>query len=107
MHIALTSSDIRLKDDIKDTTIKDALSVINNIKLRSFKWKNTGKEQKIGFIADELEELDPKLANGGGYDEDGTMCVKSVDTFYLLGYLTKAVQELSDRIDELLDDDGR
>ncbi len=91
------SSDIRLKKNISDCNLT-ALPLINAIKLHEFDWKNTESHQKIGFIADELEELDPHLTIGGGYDENGYMDVKSVDSFYLLGYLTKAVQEMSTEI---------
>jgi hypothetical protein len=57
--------------------------------------------QECGFVADELEKLDPNLSIGGGYDEDGSMNEKSVNDFYLLGYLTKAVQELSAKVKDL------
>ena len=53
------------------------------------------------MVADELEELDPELVTGGGYDEDGVMNVKSVNDFYLEGYLVKAVQELTEENEEL------
>ena len=97
--ISVPSSDIRLKDNIMDTEIR-ALPIIDRIKMRQFDWIETGKHQSIGFIADELEKIDPKLAVGGGYTEDGLMDIKSVDTFYLLGYITKALQELHDIVRE-------
>ena len=96
---AFTSSDVRLKKNIEDTTI-EALPIINNIKIRKFDWKD-GRHQRIGFVADELEDIDPMLAVGGGYDDDGIMNVKSVNTFYMLGYLVKAVQELSAEVDRM------
>ena len=96
-----SASDIRWKENVEDTTIT-ALPLINSIRMRQFDWKQDKRHQAIGFIADELEELDEKLSVGGGYDENGTMNVKSVDTFYLLGYLVKAVQELSAWNDDLL-----
>lgn len=91
--ITVSSSDIRLKESVEPSTV-DALSLINKIKIRQFNWKDSGEHQNIGFIADELEELDKELAVGGGYTEDGFMDVKSVNDFYLLGYLTKGIQEL-------------
>lgn len=93
-------ADIRLTTNITDCSV-DALELIKQIKLHQFDWKNTNEHQPIGFIADELEQLDPKLAMGGGWKDDKTMSVKSVDTFYLLGYLVKAVQELSAEVEEL------
>ena len=99
-YIATSSSDIRLKDNIMPTNIT-ALPLIKNIKLKQFDWKLDSRHQSIGFIADELEKLDPHLVMGGGYDKDGTMNVKCIDDFYLLGYLTKAIQELSAEVESL------
>lgn len=99
-NFAPSSSDIRLKENIKDCDIS-ALPFIEAIPMRQFDWKSDGFHQECGFIADELEEMDENLAVGGGYNEDGTMNEKSVNDFYLLGYLTKAVQELSAKVKEL------
>ena len=96
-----SASDIRLKKNVEDCEVEDALSVINRIKLHSFDWLHTDEHQRIGFIADELEEIDPKLSVGGGTERDGTIHYKSVDTFYMMGYLVKAVQELSTEVERL------
>lgn len=90
-----TTSDIRLKENIQDTSIR-ALDVISRIQMRQFDWKRDGKHQDIGFVADELELVDPRLALGGGYEADGSMVPKAVNDFYLLGYTVKGIQELSD-----------
>lgn len=87
-------SDIRLKTNISNSNRK-ALDVINSIKIRQFDWIRSGEHQDIGFIADELETLDKHFAFGGGYEEDGSMNIKSVDSLYLQGYEVKAIQELS------------
>ena len=100
--IAFSTSDKRLKENVKDTEV-DALPIVKKMRVVSFDWKD-GREdrhQKIGMVADELEELDSKLAVGGGYAEDGSMNIKSVDTYYLVGYLVKAVQELSAEVEQL------
>ena len=91
--INTTSSDVRLKTNIV-TTEERGLPILRQIKMRSFDWTDTGKHQRIGFVADELEELDPSFSIGGGYDEDGCMIIKSVDSFYLSGYIVKGIQEL-------------
>lgn len=91
-------SDIRLKDNVKDSEI-NALEVVNKMKVRQFDWKKGG-HQNIGFVADELEEIDPNLALGGGYDENGEMDVKQINTSYLLNYAIKAIQELSATVKE-------
>ena len=104
--LALSSSDIRLKENVKDTNVNNALDIVNSIKFRQFDWKDSGKHQDIGFVVDELEEIDPhlKLDGTGGYVRDDltdeekqnveNMNVKCVDTFYLMGYYGKAIQEL-------------
>ena len=91
-------SDIRLKDNVKDSEI-NALEAVNRMKVRQFDWKKGG-HQNIGFVADELEEIDPNLALGGGYDENGEMDVKQINTSYLLNYAVKAIQELSATVKE-------
>jgi len=96
----VSSSDIRLKEHIEDTKVT-ALDTLNAIRLREFDWKSDHDHWQIGMIADEVEKIDPKLATGGGYNEDGSMNIKSIDTFYLTGYLVKAIQELSAQIKAL------
>ncbi len=91
-------SDIRLKDNVVDSEV-NALETVNQMQVRQFDWKKGG-HQNIGFVADELEEIDPNLALGGGYDENGEMDVKQINTSYLLNYAIKAIQELSATIKE-------
>lgn len=94
-------SDIRLKENI-EASETDALETVNQMKVRQFDWKERmgGWHQNIGFVADELEEIDPNLALGGGYDENGEMDVKQINSPYLLNYAIKAIQELSAKVDE-------
>lgn len=94
-------SDIRLKENIKNSET-DALETVNRMKVRQFDWKERmgGWHQNIGFVADELEEIDPNLALGGGYDENGEMDIKQINSPYLLNYAIKAIQELSAKVDE-------
>lgn len=94
-------SDIRLKENIENSET-DALETVNQMKVRQFDWKERmgGWHQNIGFVADELEEIDPNLALGGGYDENGEMDIKQINSPYLLNYAIKAIQELSAKVDE-------
>ena len=94
-------SDIRLKENVKNSET-DALETVNRMKVRQFDWKKErgGWHQNIGFVADELEEIDPNLALGGGYDENGEMDIKQINSPYLLNYAIKAIQELSAKVDE-------
>lgn len=97
----LAVSDIRLKENIENSET-DALETVNRMKVRQFDWKERmgGWHQDIGFVADELEEIDPNLALGGGYDENGEMDIKQINSQYLLNYAIKAIQELSAKVDE-------
>lgn len=88
-----SSSDIRLKRDVKDSSV-NALSKIMQMQIREFNWKQTGIHQELGCVADELELIDPLLTVGGGYDDDGTMNIKSIDTLLLSEYAIKGIQEL-------------
>lgn len=94
-------SDIRLKENIENSET-DALETVNRMKVRQFDWKERmgGWHQNIGFVADELEKIDPNLALGGGYDENGEMDIKQINSPYLLNYAIKAIQELNAKVDE-------
>lgn len=94
-------SDIRLKENI-EASETNALETVNRMKVRQFDWKERmgGWHQNIGFVADELEEIDPNLALGGGYDENGEMDIKQINSPHLLNYAIKAIQELSAKVDE-------
>ena len=106
-HCTYSNSDIRLKKNIDNTSITNALSVINSIKVRQFDWKETNIHQSIGFVADELEKLDPNFSQGGGVTKDGGIDVKSVNSFYLQGYIVKALQELSSQVSDLKQENKR
>lgn len=101
IYTDLITSDIRLKKNIKNSKIK-ALEAVELMQVRQFDWKKErgGWHQDIGFVADELEKIDPNLALGGGYDENGEMDVKQINTPYLLNYAIKAIQELSVTVKE-------
>ena len=97
-----TSSDYRLKEDLKDFSGLDTLS---KIKMYDFKWKDTNQRQQ-GVIAHELEEIMPYAVTG---KKDGTRIYKGkelpdyqgVDYAKLVPLLVKSVQELKAEIDEL------
>jgi hypothetical protein len=93
-------SDIRLKGNIRDTEVEDATKVIESMKIRSFERKDSHKKYKIGFIADELEQLDPNLVDGGG-EIDGHPNYKSVNNLQMLAYVVKAMQELNSKVNIL------
>lgn len=98
--VTMTTSDVRLKENIYNTQ-ENGLDLLNNVRLVSFDWKDTHEHKSIGIIADELEQLNPELVAGGGYDEDGNMDVKAIDTLQLLSYTIKAIQEQQAEIETL------
>ena len=93
-------SDIRLKDNLRETEVKNATKVIESMKIHSFERKDSHKKYKIGFIADELEQLDPNLVDGGG-EVDGHPYYKSVNNLQMIAYVVKAMQELNLRVNNL------
>ena len=93
-HDILNSSDERLKDNIKDTSV-NALDKLNQINLRSFDWIENGEHEDIGIIAQELQPIIPELVSGD--EENGVLSIKLIK---FIPYLIKAVQELYDLIED-------
>jgi hypothetical protein len=91
-----TSSDERLKDNIRDTNSK--WDMINSIKVRDFEWKQSGNTN-TAFIAQEINSVYPEAAHEGGDDvkEDPWQ----VNYGRLTPILTKALQEAMARIEGL------
>jgi hypothetical protein len=90
--IYATSSDYRLKEDVKPMT--GALSKVVSLKPCTYKWKLNGAEDE-GFIAHELAEVFPHAVTGekDGVDEDGNPVYQGIDTSFLVATLTAAIQE--------------
>jgi len=88
------TSDIALKKDIEDLT--NTIDGVKALKPSTFKWIDElrGDRTKIGFIAQDIEEHFPELIDG----EDGR---KSISTIGLVSVLTKTIQDLIKRIEEL------
>jgi hypothetical protein len=92
------TSDRRLKSDIQDAG--SALSILNQIKVRSYTWAETGYGVEYGFIAQELNEAVPDAVKVG---DDGEEVVDTwaVDNAKLVPVLTKALQEAIANIETL------
>lgn len=86
------SSDYRLKTNIKKTT-KKCLPIINSIEMVQFDWKNSGKHEELGLIAQQAMNHIPEMAHL-------TDKYYTVDYSKVVPFLIKAVQELSERIDK-------
>ncbi len=97
-YIAITSSDEMLKDNIADTA-EQALSQVNAIRHRSFTWKEGSVKEKLGYVAQELEKINPRWVDHVPQPDGEDMVQPRIDR--IVPYLSKAIQELSARIDEL------
>lgn len=93
------SSDRRIKKNIKDSNVS-ALDLINKIEHRQFEMKKDGKHYNIGYIAQELEEIDKNFV----LIKEKTN--KTEQQYYinelpLLATATKAIQELNEKVEQL------
>lgn len=102
-------SDARMKESITDSPV-DALSVIRSIKHRTFRWKDVvdgfgetheGCLVDCGYIAQELEEINKGFASTVGEGTEGER--KQISEQRLIPYITKAIQELDERISAIED----
>lgn len=89
------ASDERLKKNIKESEI-NALATINSIETYSYDWIESGKHEKVGFIAQQMETVVEELV----HIEEKTNAY-SINEIGLIPYLVKAVQELSKEVMEL------
>ena len=76
-----STSDQSLKDHITTTTI-DARRMLNQVKVRDFRWKSSGTPM-TGFIAQELEQVYPRMVFDKTYtrnlDTGSTVTLKNAD----------------------------
>ena len=90
-----TASDVRLKQNILDA--EDAGSLIDDIQVRSFDWKETGEHQRFGMVAQELQTVVPEAVHQPK-DADVMM---GVDYSKLVPMLIKEIQSLRARVADL------
>jgi hypothetical protein len=83
-------SDIKLKENISDTTSK--LADLLKVKVRNYNLIGDDKKQ-IGVIAQELETIFPSMV-----EVDGKTGMKQVKYSVFVPMLIKAIQELNDKI---------
>ena len=91
--ISVPASDARLKANITSAT-KSALDVVKALKVRQFDWKDGHGHWDFGLIAQEAREIDSNIVIG----EEAENQYLSMDTLYLVDILTKAIQELADKV---------
>jgi hypothetical protein len=85
-------SDIRLKENISDTTSK--LADLLKVKVRNYNLIGDDKKQ-LGVIAQELETIFPSMI-----EVDGKSGMKQVKYSVFVPMLIKAIQELNDKINK-------
>jgi hypothetical protein len=89
----ITSSDYRLKQDLKDF---NGLDLVNKIKTYDFEWK-TDKSRSYGVIAHELQEVIDYAVHG----QKDLVTMQGVDYSKLVPIMIKAMQEQQVQIQEL------
>jgi len=96
-------SDARLKTDIQDAP--NALDIINNLKVRTFKYHDqTDEKIHTGLIAQEAETVDLSIINQDGWADkapDGEEPYKSIYNTDLMFKMLKAIQEQQEQIEQL------
>lgn len=102
LNTSITTSDERLKENIKDSQVK-AIDIIKQLKHRTFTWKETGQKQEVGYVAQELEKIDknfifkiPQIDSKGNKVDE----IYNVNMLPILSTVTKAMQEQQEKIQE-------
>ena len=88
-----TSSDYRLKEDLKDFA---GLDMVSKIPVYDFKWK-TDESRSYGVMAHEIQEVLPDAVTGEKDAED----MQSVDYSKIVPLLVKSIQELTAKVEML------
>lgn len=89
-QLAAWSSDKSLKKNIKNTEIT-ALELLMKIQHKQFDWKTTGQHQAIGYIANQLQNINEDFVIEVP-QKDGQVLLQ-VDEKTIIPLLSKAIQE--------------
>jgi len=117
------ASDIRLKTDINPLSSTGSIEKILQLNPVTFKFKSDMNNTKVGFIAQEVEQIIPEAVDGKKYDyelirdqlgqpildENGNVQIdpqmkpryRGLDTTAIIATLTKALQEQQEQINTL------
>lgn len=94
------SSDARLKKNVH--TLTSGLAIVNKLRGVRYNWKDEARtENKIGFIAQEVEQVLPELVQTR---EDG---FKGVNYAEMTAVLVEAVKELTAQVEALKAENGQ
>jgi hypothetical protein len=96
-----SASDLRFKENIVDSS--DGLNIIEALRPVRFDLKEgngvTGKENQLGFIAQEVQAVFPEAVDVWGKSDDAENPYLSLGTGSLIPVLVKAIQELKATVD--------
>jgi hypothetical protein len=100
-----TSSDVRLKDNVRDYGSARALDKIMDMKLREWEWNIGKKTTGMGFVAQELVDVAPSAVEipdpENDAEGDDEFMHWNVDYGKLTSFLVGGMQEQQQQIDEL------
>ena len=102
------TSDQSLKENIEDASLADCLNLLENLKIRTFKWKRDGKKA-LGVIAQEVQPFLPAdgkfdLVSKSNYqptENDKDQEILTVDYAKLSCVLWRVVQDQQQRLNYL------
>jgi len=90
-----TTSDARLKENVRDVTNSGA--IIDGLKPRVFDWKNHGDKDRFGFLAQEVHAVFPQAVKKGDDGEEVTDAW-AMDAAKLVPVLVAEVKTLRARV---------
>ncbi|WP_143135316.1 tail fiber domain-containing protein [Burkholderia ubonensis] len=100
-YVASNLSDMRLKTNIAATR-EDSLSKVNAIKFKEFDWRDSGKHQRLGVLAQQAKLLDESFVyQPPGDPLDPTKSPMMLDANSMLLTALHAIQQLSAKVDDL------
>lgn len=98
------SSDRRIKNNIKACDV-NALDIINKFQHKQFDKKDDGKHYNIGYIAQDMEQIDPNFVIKSEADpKKGIEERYYINELPIIATLSKAIQELSQQVEKLQDE---
>ena len=101
-NVEWTGSDEKLKKDIEDLTLEEALELVTSVRPRKFEFKAEAGE-RYGFIAQEVREILPDDSNIE-YESNGLCNIHYID---FVAPLCKIVKEQQAQIDALREEINR
>lgn len=103
-----TTSDERVKEDIKDADLDICYNNVKNLKLKYFKWKDdfiddhlVEDKHKLGWIAQEVETVIPKAVITTKNEKYEIDDFKSLNSDQIIACLYGAVQKLIEKNEKL------